>query len=176
MRKISKQQKLLLFVCTGNTCRSPLAQVMAAAQLAQADLSDWRVASAGLAALKGMSASKHALTVANALQLDLSVHQSQPFTAALAAQADLILVMTDTHQESILQQQPQLKGKVSTIREFSGSTGNVQDPFGGTAAEYLATAQELESLLQTIVKKLAAAGVKKQDEGKQSRINQGGCL
>lgn len=163
MRAIDKERKLLLFVCTGNTCRSPLAQVIAQSLLAEAGLTNWQVASAGLAAFRGMSASRHALTAAQVLQLDLSAHQSQPLTAALAAQADLILVMTEAHKDSILQQLPQLREKVYTIREFSGSSGDVQDPFGGTAADYLETAQELKALLQPIVQKLAAAAAEREE-------------
>ncbi|NLZ38063.1 MAG: low molecular weight protein arginine phosphatase [Firmicutes bacterium] len=152
---MSSKKKLLLFVCTGNTCRSPLAQVIAARLLEKEGLSDWTVASAGLAALNGMSASRQALTVANTLGLDLALHQSRSLTEELAAKAELILVMTQAHKEMLLKILPQYGEKVFTLKEFIGQTGDIADPFGGSVAVYMETAQELQDLLQLAVKKLA---------------------
>ncbi|MCR3923116.1 MAG: low molecular weight protein arginine phosphatase, partial [Firmicutes bacterium] len=137
---MGKEKKMLLFLCTGNTCRSPLAQVLAEALLQEAALSEWVVASAGLSALAGMSASSHALTVAHTLGLDLSAHQSRPLTAALAQRADKILVMTSAHKEVLLQHFPQFASKVSTLKESCASMGDVQDPYGGSVAVYMDTA------------------------------------
>ncbi|NLM51708.1 MAG: low molecular weight protein arginine phosphatase [Firmicutes bacterium] len=151
-----EKKKKLIFVCSGNTCRSPLAKVLARDIFAKAGLDDWAVDSAGTAALHGMSASGHALTAAHTLGLDLSLHQAKPITEMLAQEADLILVMTRAHKDFLLHTWPALAGKIYTIKEFVGEAGDVADPFGKTAAHYLETAQELQALLQQVAKKLAA--------------------
>ena len=125
-----KKEKKLIFVCSGNTCRSPLAKVLARDIFDRAGLSQWLVDSAGTAALHGMSASGHALTAAHTLGLDLSMHQSKPITPELAQKADLILVMTRAHKDMLLGAWPALAGKIHTIKEFVGESGDVADPFG----------------------------------------------
>src|SRR5690554_3495868 len=150
-----EKKKKLIFVCSGNTCRSPLAKVLARSIFAEAGVTDWVIDSAGMAALHGMSASAHALTAAHTLGLDLSAHQAKPLTDMQAKEADLILVMTHAHKDVLLGELPELAGKVYTLKEFVETEGDVADPFGGTAAHYLETAHELQHLLQQVAKKLA---------------------
>src|SRR5262249_43476051 len=95
----------ILFVCTGNTCRSPLAQAMCARLLADrlgcepADLParGFSVQSAGLAAMIGAEATAEAVAVAREMGADLSGHKSQPLTRELLAQTDLLFTMTQAH-------------------------------------------------------------------------------
>ena len=151
-----KKEKLLLFVCSGNTCRSPLAQALTAHLLQAEGLNGWTVASAGLAAFNGMSATRQAMTAAQELGLDLSAHQSRSLTEELAAEAELVLVMTQAHKDLLVKEMPQYAAKVYTLKEFVGQAGDVADPFGGSVAVYMETAQELQGLLQLVINKLAA--------------------
>ncbi|EEG77571.1 low molecular weight protein arginine phosphatase [Dethiobacter alkaliphilus] len=148
-------KKKLFFVCTGNTCRSPLAKVLAAAALARANVTDWVVDSAGMQAFSGQSASAGAMAVAREMGLDLSLHQSRLLTEELLAEADLVLVMTRTHKQALLSAAPQAASKVYVLKEFVGEDGDVADPFGGGPAEYSHAARELEGLMPRLVEKLA---------------------
>ena len=147
-------KKKLLFVCTGNTCRSPLAKVLTAATLAKANISAWIVDSAGLSALPGQSASGDALAVSGDFGLDLSLHQSKPLSEKLLVEADLVLVMTRNHKQALLAGMPQHAGKVHTLKEFVDDSGDVADPFGGGLEEYRQAAQELERLIARLVEKM----------------------
>ena len=157
------KRNLLLFVCTGNTCRSPLAKVLAEKILREEGQDNWRADSAGTAALYGMSASGQAIAAADALGLDLSLHQSKPLTDKLVREADLILTMTGAHKQAILQAAPEASGKVFTLAEFAGSECDVADPIGGSTALYLETAEHLQRLLGKATKKLPAYTGRKQD-------------
>ena len=147
-------KKKLLFVCTGNTCRSPLAKVLAEAALAQAVLTHWVVDSAGLTAFPGQSASGEALAVARDSGLDLSLHQSKPLSEKLLAEADLVLVMTRNHKQALLSALPHVADKVHTLKDFVGEDGDVADPFGGGPTQYQQTAQELTRLITRLVEKM----------------------
>ena len=147
-------KKKLLFVCTGNTCRSPLAKVFSEAALAQAEISQWTVDSAGLFAFSGQSASGEALATAREFGLDLSLHQSKPVSEKLLAEADLVLVMTGHHKQALLSGMPQFVDKVYTLTAFVEESGDVADPFGGGPAEYQQAAQELTRLITRLVEKM----------------------
>ncbi len=89
----------LLFVCTGNTCRSPMAEVLARAALA-ARLADVAVGSAGTFAVPGVGAAEDARAVAARHGLDLEGHRSRPLTSDMAARADFVLCMSESHRRS----------------------------------------------------------------------------
>ena len=124
--------KKLLFICTGNTCRSPLAEVLATATLVDVGVADWVVDSAGLAASSGSAASLGSREAAAELGLNLSSHLAKPLSPGLLADATLVLVMTKGHKEVILKTLPQFAQKVFTLTEFAGVDGDVADPFGGS--------------------------------------------
>lgn len=147
-------KKKLLFVCSGNTCRSPLAEAFARRALSAAGDSCWVVESAGIFACDGDPASKHALAVAGEHGLDLSGHRSRRLTPEVLAGADLALVMTSRLKALLSEKMPGYPGKIFTIKEFLGEKGDVYDPFGGSLAEYRAVARELCSLAAGIAQKL----------------------
>ena len=147
----------ILFVCTGNTCRSPLAAVLARRALEQRGWQHVQVASAGAAAEEGLGASPHAITVAERAGLDLSSHRSRLLSAELADWADLILVMSPSHGWAV----DHLGGgdKVTLLGDFAageeGAGQAVPDPFGGDEKEYANTLRELERLIDTALDRLA---------------------
>jgi protein-tyrosine-phosphatase len=148
------QKKTLLFVCSGNTCRSPLAQVMTSALLAEAGVDDWEVDSAGLAALTSTPASERAIDVAAEQGLDLSQHSSKPLSVQLLEQAQLVLVMTESHKRSLLTAAPQFAAKIHTLKSFAGQSGDVDDPYGGDLHRYREAAGEIHRLITRLVEKI----------------------
>jgi L-threonylcarbamoyladenylate synthase len=104
--------KKVLFVCSGNTCRSPLAEAFARYFLELAGEDGWMVASAGLSAVTGSPASASAVTVAGEFGLDLSGHRARQLTEEQLDGANLVLVMTGWHKARVLEIRPHLAGKV----------------------------------------------------------------
>lgn len=149
--------KRILFVCTGNTCRSPMAESLMRHMAEQAGLVV-EVKSAGLAAAEGLSMSAHAQDVLQEKGIACEVF-SKPFTKELADWADWILTMTEGHKSHILVQYPQFAEKVHVLKQFANGGEDAQsydisDPFGGSLEEYKRCAEEIEDALAEVVNKL----------------------
>lgn len=140
----------ILFVCTGNTCRSAMAAALMLDIAVEKDL-DVRIDSAGLMAGIGEPASSGAIAAMKKRGIDLSYHRSKPLTDELINMADLILTMTDSHKQLIKQCAPD---KIYTLMEYAGLEGDIADPFGGDIEEYEETAVQIHAALTEIAKKL----------------------
>ena len=143
----------LLFVCTGNTCRSPMAALLARRAAEELGLGGLEFGSAGIAAQEGQPASAGARRAMETRGLSLEAHRARRLTPELAAEADLILTMTNPHAEAVRQAAPQ--AKVFPLGEYTGEPGGVADPWGGPDPVYEACARELERLAPAAVKRLA---------------------
>ncbi|MBS4008637.1 MAG: low molecular weight protein arginine phosphatase [Clostridium sp.] len=147
-------KKNLLFVCTGNTCRSPLAKILTESALKAAGVYVWEVDSAGLAAYPGITASAEAGFVAREIGLDLTPHRAKPLSAEILAKAELVLVMTAGHKTALLSGAGEYAEKIYTVKEYLAMEGDVLDPFGGGLASYRQTLRELQKLVNLLVEKL----------------------
>jgi protein arginine phosphatase len=141
----------ILFVCTGNTCRSPMAEAI----LKNKNIDGIEVKSAGIYAANGLDASDQAQKVLANNNIPHE-HQSTLLTKTEVDWADLILTMTSSHKFAILQQYPDADRRLFTLKEFTGEEFNhdVVDPFGGNLAIYQKTYQELEILIDKAMKKI----------------------
>lgn len=143
----------VLVVCSGNTCRSPLAAAMLRARLeAEPGMSHVKVSSAGTGATGGAPASEGSYLVALERGLDLSSHRARLLGIDDVTRANLVLTMTDAHRSRVVQ----LGGgdKVHTIARYAGGgagVADVADPYGGSVAEYRATASQLAAVLEGVV-------------------------
>ncbi|MFQ5536363.1 MAG: low molecular weight protein arginine phosphatase [Gemmatimonadota bacterium] len=145
----------LLFVCSGNTCRSPLAEALARREIARRGLDSLHVSSAGTGAFPGSRTSVGALRAARRHGLDLTGHRSRPLTAEAVADADLILTMAPHHRDRAVNLGGEGKTLLLTAFAHGVEPGGgaaeaypcVGDPFGGDDAVYEATYEELEELV-----------------------------
>ncbi|ANU27467.1 low molecular weight protein arginine phosphatase [Planococcus versutus] len=139
----------ILFVCTGNTCRSPMAEAILSAK--QGDKIEAR--SAGIyAGIEPLTKNAQTVLVQQGISFD---HMSNPLDIESLKWAELILTMTHSHKMTVLQVYPEAATKIYTIAEFAdGSTKDISDPYGGSLALYKKTFDELQSLIDKIIVKL----------------------
>lgn len=141
----------ILFVCTGNTCRSPMAAGLMNKIAAENDM-DIYAESAGIFAVENDPVSENAVSALLEYGVDISEHTAQPITEDLLIQSDLILTMTEAHKQVL---ENYAAGKVFTLAEYAGTPYDIPDPYGGDLEEYKETASDIYDALTEIAEKLA---------------------
>jgi protein-tyrosine phosphatase len=146
----------LLFVCSGNTCRSPMAAALARKRLCEklscrpAELCEhgWRVESAGLSAHPGAAATGEAVRAVGRLGAEIASHRARPLDEDFLRGADLICCMTAGHLEAVRQRYPEAAERAVLLAE-----GDIEDPIGGGMDTYLRAAAEIDQALQDLLEK-----------------------
>ncbi len=137
----------ILYVCTGNTCRSPMAEFLTKEEATKRGL-ELEVTSGGLSAIPD-SMSRHALEVLAELGIDGKTHRARPVRKEAVEEADLILTMTASHALFLAARYPGMP--IYTLAGFAGEEGDVEDPYGGSKEKYRRVRDRIRRYIEIIL-------------------------
>jgi len=145
--------KEILFICTGNSCRSVMAEALLKKIIKEKNRDDVIVSSAGIMMLSGLGVSQGTKEVLAKEGIDFSNHRSQRVSAEMIRKSDLILVMEKIHEDAILRLAPEVKNRVFLLKEFAKIKGNrldIPDPIGKSLEFYEQTFAAIKEAVERI--------------------------
>lgn len=151
----------ILFVCTANICRTPMAEYYLNSLIAKEDLQEMiAVESAGTWAVEGAPAAENSQRVCAERDLNLSRHRSRPIDLHLMKQTDLVLCMALEHKYDLIQIFPHLRDRIFTLKEYGNKNPqnsiSIVDPYGGSIEQYRETCELIFREIQRIYPALKA--------------------
>jgi len=138
----------VLFVCTANICRSPVAEGLLRHMFAERGMTAWTTSSAGTWAEDGYSAARNSMAVAAERGVDLARHRSRIVTAELMSQSDLVLCMESGHAEALRAEFREDAHKVHLLSNLVDQRYSISDPYGQDRAQYERMAEDVGGILQ----------------------------
>lgn len=147
--------KKILVVCTGNACRSPMAEAFLKKYLRPED--GFVVLSAGVSAISGLTPTGLAVEVMKEEQIDILPYRTKPFSRAFAQASDIILVMSGVHRDFILNEMPEANDKVFLYNEFAGIpkvNNDIEDPIGQSLSVYRSVRDQIKQATEAIVNRI----------------------
>ena len=141
----------MIFVCTGNICRSPIAEYMLREQLGPD--SDWVVSSAGVMAGRGASASSLGVHVMQEVGVDMKDHVSSPMSQELVDAASVIVVMAGAHAEQLEYLFPNSRDKIFLLKSFDSDAieSDLEDPIGATVDVYRSVREQIKRAMPGLI-------------------------
>jgi len=155
IRKVWDKDEDILLVCTGNSCRSPMAEGFLKKAWKEKKKREIKIHSAGTSTLPGLKPTEFAVKVMKEYDIDISKHLSTPLTEKTIKEADLILTMENRHKEKICEICPSAREKVFLLKEFGlRKEEEIFDPMGGSLESYRKCALEIKKGVEGVMKKL----------------------
>lgn len=135
----------IAFVCTGNTCRSPMAEYIMREKLKKNGLIDYSVCSCGVYAVNGAGIHPYAENALKKLGINVEKHIATQISSDIINSCDLIIALSNSHL-TYLGNSP----KIKTLDSLTGS-GDIADPYGGTQEEYISCARRIDTALDKLI-------------------------
>jgi protein-tyrosine phosphatase len=149
-----RKKRVIVFVCTGNTCRSPMAQGLLQDYV---EKNNWRhieVKTAGVMTISGLLPTPEAVQVMDSVEIDIRKHRSAPLTPEMLRKADLVLGMTPFHVQFALRMSPDARGKTFLLKEYTKSdlkNYQITDPMGATLEVYKRVFREIKLAIDRLI-------------------------
>ena len=150
--------KSIVFVCTGNICRSPMAEYMLRHMLGKAGIEGIEVFSRGVSAMERSPMSEYSIAELEDLGIDGSPHRAASLTTEDVERADLLLVMTRSHWAAVLGEWPEASDKVFLLKDYAGippgEPNEIADPYGESREAYHRCRIDIEDSLLGVLNKI----------------------